>query len=53
MSKSISEKFLSNGSYCPAVFEHLCWPQTSANELANISCVVLRHPGVDSSSLFG
>jgi hypothetical protein len=50
MSKSISENILSNKSYCPAIFEYLCWPQTSANHSVNISCVVLRHPGVDSSS---
>ncbi len=46
MSNSISE----NGSYCPGIFGYICWPQTPANHSVNISCSVLRHPGVDSSS---
>jgi hypothetical protein len=50
MSKSIAENILKNGSYCPAIFGYLCWPQTPANQSVNISCAVVRHPGVDSSS---
>jgi hypothetical protein len=50
MSKSISENVLSNNSYCPAIFGHLCWPKTPTNHSVNISCAVLHHPGVDSSS---
>ncbi|CAF0921198.1 unnamed protein product [Rotaria sordida] len=43
---------LFNGSYCPAIFEYLCWPQTDADFSVNISCGVLRHAGVDSSKFF-
>lgn len=50
MSISISGNFSSNSSYCPAIFGHFCWPETPANESVNISCAVLRHPGVDPSS---
>lgn len=50
MWKSINENLLLNGSYCPAIFEHICWPQTPVNEVVNISCVALRNQGVDTSS---
>lgn len=52
MSKSISENLLSNGSYCPPIFGTFCWPQTPSNSSVNISCNVLRHAGIDQSSLF-
>ncbi|CAF4611928.1 unnamed protein product [Rotaria sp. Silwood2] len=52
MSESINETSASDGSYCPAIFEYLCWPQSDADYLVNISCGVLRHPGVDSSKFF-
>ncbi|CAF3293019.1 unnamed protein product [Rotaria socialis] len=52
MSESTSDNLLYNNSYCPALFEFFCWPQTDADELVNISCSALRHPGVDSSKFF-
>ncbi|CAF0766707.1 unnamed protein product [Rotaria sp. Silwood1] len=52
MSESMNETLSSDDSYCPAIFEYLCWPQTNADYLVNISCGVLRHPGVDSSKFF-
>ena len=50
MSQLTNESLLSNRSYCPAVFGHFCWPRTPANQSVNISCIVLNHLGVDSSS---
>jgi hypothetical protein len=50
MSKLISENIFSNDSYCPAIFELLCWPQTTANDSVDIPCAVLGHPGVDPTS---
>lgn len=52
MSEFMNESISSNSSYCPALFEFFCWPETTANVLVNISCAALRHPGVDSSSLY-
>lgn len=50
MNESINETLLSDDVYCPAIFEFICWPKTKADESVNISCGVLRHPGVDPSS---
>jgi hypothetical protein len=52
MSKLISENFVSNGSYCPAMFAYICWPQTPANHSVNVSCTVVRHQGVDTARLY-
>ncbi|CAF0881716.1 unnamed protein product [Adineta steineri] len=37
---------------CPAIFEYLCWPRATANQLVNVSCAVIRHNGVDLSKSF-
>ncbi len=47
----MSKSLIGNISYCPAIFGHFCWPQTIANRSVNVSCAVIRHGGVDSTSL--
>jgi hypothetical protein len=46
----IPGNLLSDGSYCPAEFKRVCWPQTLVNQTVNIPCIALGHPGVDSRS---
>lgn len=40
----------SNGTFCPAIFDNLCWPQTPANQSVTISCSPLAMQGVDATS---
>jgi len=38
-----------NGTFCPAIFDNLCWPQTSVNQSVTVSCSPLAMQGVDAS----
>ncbi|UJR35050.1 hypothetical protein I4U23_027826 [Adineta vaga] len=48
MSNTFNVSSLLNNSYCPAIHQHICWPLTPSNQLANISCAMLSHQGVDT-----